>query len=104
MWLRVRLDPLLQACVCGTVTPKRSCLQTCKHSALYTIHCLFEYRDNGTVTLNRNFHQEGVIHVVFSLNNGHLLGAIGNDMYHSLAVYKWQENQILFTTRTNTVT
>lgn len=55
------------------------------------------------VTLCRSFHQEGVIHVVFSLNSGHLLGAVGNDMYHSLAVYKWQENQILFTTRTHTV-
>lgn len=45
-----------------------------------------------------NFHRNGVIHVSFSLD-GRLLGTVGNDKYHTLAVYNWAENTVLFTSR-----
>lgn len=58
-------------------------------------------KNNNTMEIlfsEGNFHQHGVIHVTFS-PDGKLLGTIGNDKYHSLAVYRWEDSTILFTSR-----
>ena len=44
------------------------------------------------------FHRNGVIHVAFSLD-GKLLGTVGNDKFHTLAVYQWADKTMLFTSR-----
>jgi microtubule-associated protein-like 6 len=46
------------------------------------------------------FHRNGIIHVSFSLD-GKLLAAVGNDTQHSLAVYRWADNEVLFTSHVN---
>lgn len=47
-----------------------------------------------------SFHRHGVIHTAFSLD-GNLLATVGNDPHHTLCVYKWTENTILFTSYTD---
>lgn len=49
---------------------------------------------------DRKFHRNGMIHVAFS-HDGKLLATIGNDSQHSLAVFRWADNQVLFTTIVN---
>ena len=46
------------------------------------------------------FHRHGVIQTAFSLD-GTLLATVGNDPHHTLCVYKWAENTILFTSYTD---
>lgn len=61
-----------------------------------TVHYMCE---NHALLIYRSFHRGGVIHLAFSHLTGDLLGSVGNDVYHSVAVYNWAENRILFSTR-----
>ena len=46
---------------------------------------------------DNKFHRNGIIHLAFSCD-GKQLATIGNDAFHSLAIFLWEENRILFTT------
>jgi len=48
------------------------------------------------VFVDRAFHKHGVVHLTFS-EDGKLLGSVGNDAFHTLAVYRWADNTVLFT-------
>ena len=48
------------------------------------------------VFIDKAFHRNGVLHLAFS-DDGKLLGSVGNDAFHTLAVYRWSDNTILFT-------
>ena len=48
------------------------------------------------VFVDKAFHRNGILHLAFS-DDGKLLGSVGNDVFHTLAVYRWSDNTILFT-------
>ena len=49
-----------------------------------------------TVSIMAGFHRRAINHLKFS-NNGNLLVSVGQDMFHSVAVYNWQSQQIVST-------
>jgi WD40 repeat protein/Ca2+-binding EF-hand superfamily protein len=57
--------------------------------------------DRTVAFVDKSFHREGVIQVCFS-PNGKLLAAVGNDPKHTLSVYLWAENYMLFSSDVDT--
>jgi microtubule-associated protein-like 6 len=51
-----------------------------------------------TISVLVGYHRRAVTHVCFS-GNGELLGSVGQDTYHSIAVYHWKSRQIVSHTR-----
>ena len=44
---------------------------------------------------NQDFHQDGVVHVAFSID-GKLLISVGNDSMQTMRVCRWEDNELLF--------
>ena len=59
--------------------------------------CVWHSVTKEIAFMDRSFHKDSVVQIEFSLD-GKLLAAIGNDSMHRLAVYRWADNAILFTT------
>jgi echinoderm microtubule-associated protein-like 1/2 len=63
--------------------------------------CMFLWQCSKRLD-NRGFHKNGIIHTAFSAD-GKQLASIGLDVFHSVAVYLWRENQMLYTSKVDKV-
>lgn len=60
---------------------------------------IWEYETLTPRCVLQGFHRKGIAHLKFSANGRYLL-SVGQDAFHSLAIYDWQKEEILTTTPT----
>jgi WD40 repeat protein len=82
--------------LCLTMHPKGKIAAT-GEAGMHPRVIVWETDSREILFSDRDFHRDGIIHVSFS-GDGRLLGTIGNDVYHSLALFDWDKNELLFTT------